>query len=130
VLLPYESRDQVTSGVLIEAVASGKPVVSTDFPHARELLSSGAGIVVPHGSTEAMSSALERVLHDHRLARSMAAEAARISAPTMWNAVARRYLDVLVGLAVSQPRFGDLDLAFDRRGHARAARVDYTSHVA
>ena len=130
VLLPYESRDQVTSGVLIEAVASGKPVVSTDFPHARELLSSGAGIVVPHGSTEAMSSALERVLHDHRLARSMAAEAARISAPTMWDAVARRYLDVLVGLAVSQPRFSDLDLPFDRRDHVRTSRVDYTSHVA
>jgi hypothetical protein len=77
-----------------------------------------------------MSSALERVLHDHRLARSMAAEAARISAPTMWDAVARRYLDVLVGLAVSQPRFSDLDLPFDRRDHVRTSRVDYASHVA
>ena len=47
VLLPYDSREQVTSGVLTEAVAAGKPVVSTSFPHAVELLSSGAGLLVP-----------------------------------------------------------------------------------
>ena len=38
VLLPYDSREQVTSGVLTEAVVAGKPVVSTAFPHAVELL--------------------------------------------------------------------------------------------
>ena len=38
VLLPYDSAEQVTSGVLIEAVAAGKPVVATQFPHAREVL--------------------------------------------------------------------------------------------
>ena len=47
ILLPYDSREQVTSGVLTEAVAAGKPVVSTRFPHAVELLSSGAGLLVP-----------------------------------------------------------------------------------
>ncbi len=43
VLLPYDSVEQVTSGVLIEAVTAGKPIISTGFPHARELLGSGAG---------------------------------------------------------------------------------------
>jgi glycosyltransferase involved in cell wall biosynthesis len=43
VLLPYDSREQVTSGVLIEAVAAGRPVVSTAFPHAVELLGDGTG---------------------------------------------------------------------------------------
>lgn len=41
VVLPYESRDQVTSGVLIEAVAAGKPVVATAF----RMLSSCSGAV-------------------------------------------------------------------------------------
>ena len=48
VLLPYDSTEQVTSGVLIEAVAAGKPVVATQFPHAREMLAGGAGLLVPH----------------------------------------------------------------------------------
>src|SRR5207302_647658 len=43
VLLPYDSKDQVTSGVLIEAVTCRRPVVATAFPHAVELLSDGAG---------------------------------------------------------------------------------------
>ena len=41
VVLPYDSIDQATSGVLVDAIASGRPVVATAFPHAIELLSSG-----------------------------------------------------------------------------------------
>ena len=37
VVLPYDSTDQVTSGVLVDAIASGRPVVATAFPHAVEL---------------------------------------------------------------------------------------------
>ena len=55
VVLPYDSRDQVTSGVLVDAVAAGRPVVSTAFPHAVELLASGAGIVVPQRDPEALA---------------------------------------------------------------------------
>jgi hypothetical protein len=40
VVLPYDSDDQVTSGVLVDAVAAGRPVISTSFPHAVELLAS------------------------------------------------------------------------------------------
>ena len=43
ILLPYESRQQICSGVLVEAVSTGKPVVATAFPHAVELLSSACG---------------------------------------------------------------------------------------
>jgi polysaccharide biosynthesis protein PslF len=95
VLVPYESRDQVTSGVLIEAVASRRPVVATDFPHARELLSSGAGIVVHHGDPTAIASALSRILTDRRFARSMAAEAATISDSMMWSTVGGQYLQLV-----------------------------------
>ena len=71
VLLPYDSREQVTSGVLVEAVAAGKPVVATAFPHAVELLSSGAGLVVPHQDGAAIGEALYRVLTEPGLAQRM-----------------------------------------------------------
>jgi glycosyltransferase involved in cell wall biosynthesis len=92
VVLPYDSTDQVTSGVLVDAIASGRPVVATAFPHAVELLGSGAGIVVDHDDPDALASALRRLLTDPRLAGSMAAEARRL-APTMaWPVVADAYL--------------------------------------
>jgi glycosyltransferase involved in cell wall biosynthesis len=103
VVLPYDSTDQVTSGVLVDAIASGRPVVATAFPHAVELLGSGAGVVVGHDDSDGLASALRRVLTDPRVAGSMAAEARRL-APTMaWSVVAKAYL-VLAQRLLTAPR--------------------------
>jgi glycosyltransferase involved in cell wall biosynthesis len=91
VVLPYDSRDQVTSGVLVDAIAAGRPVVATAFPHAVELLSSGAGIVVPHEDPAALAYALRRVLTEPDLAADMTDEAGRLAPQLGWQAVARRY---------------------------------------
>ena len=91
VVLPYDSRDQVTSGVLVDAIAAGRPVVSTAFPHAVELLASGAGIVVPQRDPVALGRAIRSVLTDPGLAASMEAEARRLAPDLAWPAVARRY---------------------------------------
>ncbi len=91
VVLPYDSQEQVTSGVLVDAVAAGRPVVSTAFPHAIELLASGAGIVVPQRDPVALGRAIRSVLADPRLAASMAAEARRLAPELAWSAVAHRY---------------------------------------
>ena len=91
VVLPYDSPDQVTSGVLVDAVAAGRPVVATAFPHATELLASGAGLIVPQRDPEALADALRRVLTEPGLAARMRAEAARIAPALAWPAVAARY---------------------------------------
>jgi polysaccharide biosynthesis protein PslF len=91
VLLPYDSREQVTSGVLVEALAAGKPVIATGFPHAVELLGGGTGLVVPHGDSAAMASALRRVLTEPGLATRLGAEAAALAPQLLWPAVAERY---------------------------------------
>jgi len=92
VLLPYGSREQISSGVLVEAVAAGKPVVATAFPHAIEQLSSACGIVVPHEDPEAIARALRRLLTDPALAGSMRDQAERESERLAWPAVGREYL--------------------------------------
>jgi glycosyltransferase involved in cell wall biosynthesis len=94
VLLPYDSHEQVTSGVLIEAMAALTPVVSTAFPHAQELLADGAGILVPHADPAAIGAALRRVLTDPAQAAAMSVRAARIAPLLEWPAVARRYRQV------------------------------------
>jgi glycosyltransferase involved in cell wall biosynthesis len=91
VILPYDSREQVTSGVLVEALAAAKPVIATGFPHAVELLGGGTGLVVPHGDSAAMAAALRRVLTEPGLAAHLAAEAAALAPQLLWPAVADRY---------------------------------------
>lgn len=94
VVLPYDSADQVTSGVLVDAIASGRPVIATAFPHAVELLASGAGIVVAHDDPDALEIALRRVVTEERLADSMAAEARRLAPSMAWPVVAKQYLNL------------------------------------
>ncbi len=92
VLLPYDSSDQVTSGVLTEAVVAGKPVISTGFPHAVELLTSGAGIIVAQHDSQAIGAALRRVLTEPGLAEHMAATARSLAGGLLWPAVAGEYV--------------------------------------
>ena len=92
VLLPYDSTEQVTSGVLIEAVAALKPVVATRFPHAVELLGDGAGILVPHRDPEAVAGALRTLLTHREVTAGMTRAAAATAAELLWPAVAQRYL--------------------------------------
>ncbi|MBW4040759.1 MAG: glycosyltransferase [Acidobacteria bacterium] len=94
VLLPYDSREQVTSGVLVEALAAGLPVVATAFPHAVELLDRGSGIVVPHEDPAAIAEALRSVFSGEAPERP--AGALPPAADATWAEVAGRY-DALAG---------------------------------
>ena len=106
VVLPYDSEDQVTSGVLVDAVAAGRPVVSTAFPHAVELLASGAGLVVPQRDPGALAAAIRAVITDPELADEMAAEARRLAPELSWNAIAGRYDTLAARLLASHERVG------------------------
>jgi polysaccharide biosynthesis protein PslF len=91
VVLPYDSVDQVTSGVLIEAVTCRRPVVATAFPHAIELLSGGAGVVVPQRDAPALAGALRRILTRPSVSSSMVRAAERLAPDLTWRAVADQY---------------------------------------
>jgi glycosyltransferase involved in cell wall biosynthesis len=99
VVLPYASLEQVTSGVLVEAIAAGKPVVATRFPHAVELLSEGAGITVQHGDPHALSEALMRVLTDRRLTAQMGRDAQELADGWYWPTIGRRFETMMSELA-------------------------------
>jgi glycosyltransferase involved in cell wall biosynthesis len=103
VVLPYDSTDQATSGVLVDAVAAGRPVVATAFPHAVELLSSGAGTVVDHDDPDGLALALRRILVEPDAAAAMAAEAERLAPGLGWPVVARAYQDVADGILADRP---------------------------
>lgn len=103
VVLPYDSTDQTTSGVLVDTIASGRPVVATAFPHAVELLSTGAGIVVAHDDPDALRTALRTVLTEPRLAGAMSAEARRLAPSMAWPIIARSYQALAQRILTKRP---------------------------
>jgi polysaccharide biosynthesis protein PslF len=102
VVLPYDSKDQVTSGVLVDSLASGRPIVATAFPHAVELLGSGAGTIVAHDDPDALVAALRRLLTDPQVAASMATEARGLAPTIAWPVVANAYVGVAQRLLATQ----------------------------
>lgn len=101
VVLPYASVEQVTSGVLVEAIAAAKPVIATRFPHAVELLSGGAGMTVAHGDPPSLSMALRRLLTDRRLMSRMAREAQQLADGWYWPTIGRRFGTMMSEMAAA-----------------------------
>lgn len=95
VVLPYESVEQATSGVLAEAVAARIPVVATSFPHAIELLAGGAGIVVPHRDPHAIAAAVREITGR---ARASTAGAPAPADTTSWSSVGHAYIELIDSL--------------------------------
>jgi polysaccharide biosynthesis protein PslF len=90
-LIPYDTTEQVTSGVLVDAIGAGLPVVATAFPHSLELLSSGAGRVVPQQDPKAMAAAIEALLTDPSALAAAGDEAMRVGRDFAWPRVALEY---------------------------------------
>lgn len=90
VLVPYDNNNQISSGVLTEAVAAGRPVVATSFPHAQEMLGNGAGILVAHDSRH-IADAVRALFSDVGLYMSCAAAASAASPGLLWESSGRRY---------------------------------------
>jgi glycosyltransferase involved in cell wall biosynthesis len=101
VVLPYDSLEQVTSGVLTDAVGAGVPVVATTFPHAVELLAGGHGLLVPRKNPKALAKAIRRIIADPGLAARLARPRAQ---SLRWPAVAARYATLADRLVAENSR--------------------------
>ena len=102
VLLPYDSVEQVTSGVLVEALVAGVPIVATNFPHAREVLSDNSGILVKQQDALGIALAIRAILISKNRADAMRHRLQRKSAAFLWPAIGKKYLDVLSSLESSE----------------------------
>jgi glycosyltransferase involved in cell wall biosynthesis len=101
-LFVLPSRWEGFGNVVVEALAAGTPVVSTDCPGApRALLRDGElGHVVPVDDSEALAEAITEALHSPRGTREARQGRARdFAAP----AIARQYLEEAFGLEANPP---------------------------
>jgi len=102
VALPYDNSEQVTSGVLVEAVSAGRPIIATRFPHAVELLEGDVGALVPYRDPIAMSEAIRRILVDPGVAAEMSHRTSVIARAIQWPVVAREYMQLASSLMYSR----------------------------
>lgn len=91
---PYLNEAQMTSGTLAYSFGLGKPVVSTPYWHARELLADGCGVLVPFGDAAAIGGEIADLLTDDARRQAMSRRAYAASRPMTWERTADRYMTV------------------------------------
>jgi glycosyltransferase involved in cell wall biosynthesis len=89
---PYLNEAQMTSGTLAYSFGLGKPVVSTPYWHARELLADGRGILVPFGDAAAIGSEIAALLSDDARRQAMCRRAYAVSRTMIWERAAEHYV--------------------------------------
>lgn len=91
---PYHQKEQIVSGTLAYALASGKAIISTPYWYAEELLKDERGLLVPAKSPETISAALTELLGDENKRNRLRRNAYDTGRKMIWQEVAQSYLDV------------------------------------
>lgn len=104
VVLPYDTREQVTSGVLVDSLAAGRAVISTRFPHAVEMLSGGNGVLVSHADPRSLAVAIHALASEPGEVMRLQMQARAVAPSLSWDAVAGSYVDVMASLIERRER--------------------------
>lgn len=105
---PYVNPRQIVSGTLAYAVGCGKPVVSTPYLYASEMLGEDRGTLVPFEDAAAMADAFASLATDEERRLAMARRAYAFGRGMVWNEVGKRYALMLAELAGQPRRAGSL----------------------
>jgi glycosyltransferase involved in cell wall biosynthesis len=101
---PYPNLAQITSGTLSYAVAMGKPVVSTPYIHASEILADDHGILVGPGDSAGFAKAIAGLLDDDRRREALAQRAHARGRTMIWPRLAEAAMEQIAGALLARPR--------------------------
>ncbi len=100
---PYLNPAQITSGTLSYAVGLGKPVVSTPYWHAEELLADGVGVLVDFGQPEGFADAIIALLEDDGKRDAIRARAYARGREMTWQRLAEAAMDLADAVVTEAP---------------------------
>ncbi|WP_343519756.1 glycosyltransferase [Sphingomonas sp.] len=101
---PYPNPAQITSGTLSYAVSVGKPVVSTPYVHATEILDDDHGVLVEFGDSDAFAEAINALLDDDARRESLARRAYARGRTMIWPRLAETAVEQIAAAVRAQPK--------------------------
>lgn len=91
----FPSLNEGMSNNLLEAMASGLPILMTPTGGAEELVRDGEnGFLIKMKDAHDLAQKMEKVITDEKRARQMSEESRRIAQSLSWRAAAQRYHDL------------------------------------
>jgi len=100
---PYRNPAQITSGALAYAAGLGKPIISTPYVHAQELLGGGRGSLVLFDDAHALADAVIGLLRDPAARDAMAKRVRLHSRGAVWTTMVERIIETARRLVFDVP---------------------------
>jgi glycosyltransferase involved in cell wall biosynthesis len=125
---PYLNPAQITSGTLAYAVGLGKPVVSTPYVHAREILADDHGRLVPFRDPTALADQVIDLLSHPDACLTLRRRAYALGRTMIWSQLADAMMDIFVGVVCGKVGFAakranvDLSALSRRQATSRTER--------
>ncbi len=98
------NANQISSGVLSQAIGCGKSIVATKFAHAAEALSNGRGLFVDFGDAGDIAHKLNELVRDEALRAQISRDAYLYGRSMTWDKIARKYVDIFAHVREPQTR--------------------------
>lgn len=122
---PYPNPQQITSGTLAYALGAGKPVVSTPYLYAKEMLADGRGRLFGFGDIDGLAAQINDLLSNETERHAIRKRAYIHGRPMIWKNVARSYIDLAHQLIEEREQFPKL-VRFQR---AKAIDIEATPEL-
>jgi len=89
------SLNEGMSNAMLEALASGLPIIATDTGGSKELIKEGLnGFMIKIKDSDDIAEKLEKLIVNPELVKSMGAESRKIAENMSWKKVAQQYCDL------------------------------------
>lgn len=97
-VIPYLGEKQISSGTLIYTMGAAKPIISTPFWYAKEMLADNRGMLFDFKDSEQLSGKINLLLDDEDLRNSIAQNAFDLAKECYWPEIAVKYNELAVEL--------------------------------
>lgn len=94
-VIPYLGKKQISSGTLIYTMGAAKPIISTPFWYAEEMLADNRGMLFDFKDSHQLSSHINELLDDEAKRSTIAQNAFNLAKQCYWPEIGKQYYTLL-----------------------------------
>ena len=94
-VIPYLGEKQISSGTLIYTMGAGKPIISTPFWYAREMLADDRGVLFDFKDSAQLSNEINDLLDDDERRAAIGKNAFDYAKECYWPNIGMQYYDLV-----------------------------------